>query len=302
MTATMTMNSATIRDLMPDVGGVPEVVMPACESRPILKGQTAIVTGASSGIGRGIAAALCAAGANVVVSYIGPDAQAQEVVHEATHCGCSHRGRAISVKADVSDEAQVSAMFSRAVDEFGTVDILINNAGLQQDAPIESMTLAQWRKVIDVNLTGQFLCAREAIREFKRRGVNPDVSCAAGKIVCVSSVHEVIPWAGHANYAASKGGVMLLMKSIAQEVAPWRIRVNSICPGAIRTPINRPAWETPEAYTDLLKLIPYKRIGEPEDIARLAVWLSSDEADYITGASLFVDGGMTLYPGFEAGG
>ncbi len=293
-------SSTTIRDLMPDQ--LPDVVMPACEVRPILKGQTAIVTGASSGIGRGIANALCAAGANVVVNYIGPEAQAQEVVHEATHCGCDHRGGAIAVRADVSDEGQVRAMFARALDEFGAIDILINNAGMQQDAPIESMTLAQWRRVIDVNLTGQFLCAREAIREFKRRGVRPGVSCAAGKVVCVSSVHEVIPWAGHANYAASKGGVMLLMKSLAQEVAPWRIRVNSICPGAIRTPINRPAWETPAAYNELMRLIPYKRIGEPEDVSRLAVWLCSDEADYITGASLFVDGGMTLYPGFEAGG
>ena len=300
MTASTKMSSAIIRDLMPD--NLPEVVMPSCQARPILKGQTAIVTGASSGIGRGIAAALCAAGANVLINYVGPDEQADLVVNEATHCGCAHRGRALAMKADVSDENQVSSLFARAIEEFGTVDILVNNAGLQQDASLEQMTLAQWRRVIDVNLTGQFLCAREAVREFKRRGVKPDVSCAAGKIICVSSVHEVIPWAGHVNYAASKGGVMLMMKSIAQEVAPWRIRVNSICPGAIRTPINRTAWETPEAYNDLLKLIPYKRIGEPDDIARLAVWLASDEADYITGASLFVDGGMTLYPGFEAGG
>ncbi|MBS0198409.1 MAG: SDR family oxidoreductase [Planctomycetes bacterium] len=281
---------------------LPDIVMPACEARPILKGQTAIVTGASSGIGRGIAAAMCAAGANVVVNFVGDESKALEAVHEATHCGCSHRGKAIAVRADVADENQVDAMFARTIEEFGAVDILVNNAGLQQDAPIEQMSLAQWRRVIDVNLTGQFLCARAAVREFKRRGVRPGVSCAAGKIVCISSVHEVIPWAGHVNYAASKGGVMLMMKSIAQEVAPWRIRVNSVCPGAIRTPINRAAWETREAYNDLMRLIPYKRIGEPQDIARLAVWLCSDEADYITGASLFVDGGMTLYPGFEAGG
>jgi len=160
----------------------------------------------------------------------------------------------------------------------------------------------QWNTVINVNLTGQFLCAREAVREFKRRGVVKTVSCAAGKIICMSSVHEIIPWAGHVNYAASKGGVMLMMKSIAQEVAPFRIRVNSIAPGAIRTPINREAWETPEAYDELMKLVPYKRIGEPEDIARAAVWLASDYADYINGISLFVDGGMTLYPGFATGG
>ncbi len=294
------MNSTMIRDLTSDQ--LPQVVMPACEVRPVLRGQTAIITGASSGIGKGIAIALCAAGANVVINYIGPDSDANAVVEGATHCGCATRGEAVAFKADVSDESQVHALFANTVDRFGTVDILVNNAGLQQDARIEDMTLAQWRRVIDVNLTGQFLCAREAVREFKRRGVRPQVSCAAGKIICLSSVHEVIPWAGHVNYAASKGGVMLMMKSIAQEVAPWRIRVNSICPGAIRTPINRTAWETPDAYNDLMKLIPYKRIGEPEDIARLAVWLSSDEADYITGASLFVDGGMTLYPGFETGG
>jgi glucose 1-dehydrogenase len=300
MTTVARMTSTVIRDLMP--ADLPEVVMPSCEARPVLRGQTAIVTGASSGIGRAIAAGLCAAGANVVINYVGPDEQARDAVREAAHCGCAHRGQAVAVKADVSDEAQVRAMFDRAIDQFGAIDILVNNAGLQQDAPLEQMTLAQWRRVIDVNLTGQFLCAREAVRHFKSRGVRPGVSCCAGKIVCISSVHEVIPWAGHVNYAASKGGVMLMMKSIAQEVAPWRIRVNSICPGAIRTPINRPAWETPEAYNDLLRLIPYKRIGEPEDVARLAVWVCSDEADYITGASLLVDGGMTLYPGFEAGG
>lgn len=294
------MTSTLIRDLTPDQ--LPGVVMPECEARPVLRGQKALVTGASSGIGRGIATALCAAGAAVMINYVGEEAAARTVVDEATHCGCTNRGRAIAHRADVSDESQVTEMFRRIRDEFGTIDILVNNAGLQQDAPIEEMTLAQWNKVISVNLTGQFLCAREAIREFKRRGVRKDVSCAAGKIVCISSVHEVIPWAGHVNYAASKGGVFQLMKSIAQEVAPWRIRVNSICPGAIRTPINMPAWATPQAYAELLKLIPYKRIGEVEDIARLAVWLASDEADYITGASLFVDGGMTLYPGFEAGG
>lgn len=294
------MSSARIRDI--GAMDLPKVEMPKCEDRPVLKGQTAIVTGASSGIGRGIAVALCAAGANVVINYIGPEAQGEEAVDAATHCGCTNRGEAVAIRADVSDEGQVQAMFAQTVKRFGTFDIVVNNAGLQQDAPIESMTLAQWRKVIDVNLTGQFLCSREAVREFKRRGVNKAVSCAAGKILCISSVHEVIPWAGHVNYAASKGGVMLMMKSIAQEVAPWRIRVNSICPGAIRTPINREAWETVEAYQDLMRLIPYKRIGEPEDIARLAVWLASDEADYITGASLFVDGGMTLYPGFETGG
>lgn len=300
MIRTSTMSSTMIRDLMPEQ--LPGVVMPECETRPVLAGQKVLVTGASSGIGRAIAVAMARAGADVVINYIGNEAAAHEAIAEIRGCGCSHAGNAIAVRADVSDEDQVSRMYEQMYDAFGTIDILVNNAGLQQDAPIEEMTLAQWRKVLDVNLTGQFLCARSAIREFKRRGVRQGVSCAAGKIICVSSVHEVIPWAGHVNYAASKGGVMLMMKSLAQEVAPWRIRVNSICPGAIRTPINRPAWDTPEAYNELMRLIPYKRIGEPDDVARLAVWLASDEADYITGTSVFIDGGMTLYPGFEAGG
>ncbi len=294
------MSSKLIRSLMPEQ--LPPAEMPSCEVRPVLKGQKALVTGASSGIGMGIATALCAAGADVMINFIGDEAAAKRVAEQATHCGCTHRGKAIVHRADVSDEAHVREMFTRMRDEFGTIDILVNNAGLQQDARLEDMTLAQWNKVVGVNLTGQFLCAREAVREFKRRGVRKEVSCAAGKIICVSSVHEVIPWAGHVNYAASKGGVMLMMKSIAQEVAPWRIRVNSICPGAVRTPINTSAWETPEAYNELMKLIPYKRIGEVDDIARAAVWLASDEADYVTGASIFIDGGMTLYPGFEAGG
>ena len=293
-------SSKRVSETMPPQ--LPPVVMPRCDARKILKGQKALVTGANSGIGKAVAIALCQAGADVVINYRSGDEQAQTVIDEATHCGCTTNGRAIAIKADVSKEDEVHAMFERMFAEFGTIDILVPNAGLQQDAPIENMTLAQWNTVLGVNLTGQFLCCREAIREFKRRGVRPDVSCAAGKIVCMSSVHEVIPWAGHVNYAASKGGVMLIMKSIAQEVAPYRIRVNSIGPGAIRTPINRDAWATPDAYRELLKLIPYKRIGEPEDIARAAVWLASDEADYVTGTTLFIDGGMTLYPGFEAGG
>ena len=193
-------------------------------------------------------------------------------------------------------------MFAEMLKNFGTIDILVNNAGLQQDSAFQDMTLAQWQKVISVNLTGQFLCARSAVREFLRRGVAPEVSRAAGKIICMSSVHEVIPWGGHVNYAASKGGVMQLMKSMAQELAPKKIRVNSVAPGAIKTPINREAWETPEALKSLLMLIPDQRVGEPEDIARTVVWLASDQSDYITGATLFVDGGMTLYPGFATGG
>jgi glucose 1-dehydrogenase len=288
--------------MMPGEDHTPAAVMPHCDVRKILRGQKALVTGANSGIGRAVAIALCRAGADVVINYRSGDDQALAAAEEATHCGCNTNGKVIIHQADVSDEEQVATMFRRMYDELGTIDILVANAGLQQDAPIEDMTLRQWYTVLNVNLTGQFLCAREAVREFKRRGVRPDVSCCAGKIIHMSSVHEVIPWAGHANYAASKGGVMLLMKTLAQELAPYRIRVNSIGPGAVRTPINRAAWETPEAYHDLLKLIPYKRIGEPDDIARAAVWLASDEADYITGHTLMIDGGMSLYPAFRGNG
>lgn len=262
-----------------------------------LAGQKALVTGAGSGIGRAIAVALGAAGADVVVNYVTREEDAAEVVAQIQAGG----SRAIAVHADVSQESAVVAMFARAVEVFGTLDILVNNAGLQRDAPLTELSVADWDLVIDVNLKGQFLCAREAVRTFRRQGIRPQVSRAAGKIICISSVHDVIPWAGHVNYAASKGGVAMLMKSIAQEVAPLGIRVNSVSPGAIRTPINREAWSTPEAYAALMTLIPSRRIGEPDDVARAAVWLASDDADYVTGATLYVDGGMTLYPGFEDG-
>jgi len=277
---------------------LPKPFMPKCPTLKSLVGQKALVTGASSGIGRAVALALGDAGADVVVNYVSGEKMAHEVVDQLIGYGVD----AYAHQADVSNESQVQAMFARMKDTFGTIDILVNNAGLQQDAAFEDLTLAQWNKVIGVNLTGQFLCSREAIREFKRRGVVPEVSCAAGKIICISSVHEVIPWAGHVNYAASKGGVMLMMKSLAQEVAPHRIRVNSVSPGAIRTPINMKAWDTPEAYNDLMQLIPYKRIGDPDEIGRATAWIASDYADYITGTSLMVDGGMTLYPGFDTGG
>jgi glucose 1-dehydrogenase len=263
-----------------------------------LTGQKALVTGASSGIGEGVARALGAAGASVALNYVAKPDAALRIVDELRSDGIE----AIAVRADVSREDEVRAMFEQMLDAWGRIDILVNNAGLQWDAPFAEMTLEQWERVIGVNLTGMFLCAREAVRDMVRRGVNPNVSRAAGKIICISSVHEVIPWAGHVNYAASKGGVRCLMQSLAQEVAPYRIRVNSIAPGAIQTPINRAAWDTPEALAKLLTLIPYGRIGLPEDIGRAAVWLASDEADYVHGQTIFVDGGMTLYPEFARGG
>jgi glucose 1-dehydrogenase len=263
-----------------------------------LAGQRALVTGASSGIGEAIAQGLAAAGARLLVNYVHDKEEADRVVEAIRGAG----GSAIAVHADISSESEVQSMFGAIHEAYGGIDILVNNAGLQQDAALVDMTLHAWNKVISVNLTGHFLCAREAARAFVRQGAIEGLSSAAGKIIFVSSVHDIIPWAGHANYAASKGGIMMLMKTLAQELAASRIRVNAISPGAIRTPINRTAWETPDALAKLLKLIPYGRIGEPEDIGRAAVWLASDASDYMTGATLYIDGGMTLYPGFESGG
>ena len=281
------MSMATMQQAVTGVGG----------TQP-LAGQTALVTGAASGIGAGVARALAAAGAAVVVNYVAGVEQAEAVVGEIREAG----GTAMAVRADVSREDEVEAMFRTTLEAWDGLDILVSNAGIQKDAAITEMTLAQWNAVIGVNLTGTFLCAREAARTMIRRGIRPGVSRAAGKILCISSVHEVIPWAGHVNYAASKGGMKLFMQSLAQELAPHRIRVNSVAPGAIQTPINRAAWETPAALESLLALIPYGRIGQPQDIGNAVVWLASDAADYVHGQTIFVDGGMTLYPEFARGG
>jgi len=267
-------------------------------SNPKLKGQSALVTGANSGIGLAVAVALGNDGANVVVNYVTHPETADDVVKQIEKNG----GNAIAIKADVSNESEVQSMFQQMYDKYGTIDILINNAGIQKDSPIENMSLADWQLVLNVNLTGQFLCAREAVREFLKRGVVKERSVAAGKIICMSSVHQVIPWAGHVNYATSKGGIHMMMQSMSQELAPKKIRINSIGPGAIQTPINKQAWQTKEALDSLLTLIPYGRIGQPEDIGKVAVWLASDESDYVNGTTLFVDGGMLLYPGFSTNG
>ena len=263
-----------------------------------LKGQRALVTGGSSGIGAAVCRALAAAGARVVVNYLFDREAAERLVNEIAADG----GEAMAIQADVSKEEDVKRIFGEMIDAWGSIEILVANAGIQRDAPFHEMTLDQWNMVMAVNLTGQFLCAREAVREFTRRGVIPEVSRAAGKIISMSSVHDIIPWAGHVNYAASKGGLLMFIKSLAQEVAHQRIRVNAISPGAIRTEINRTAWETPEAEAELLQLIPYERVGDPMDIGQASVWLASDASDYVTGTTLYVDGGMTLYPGFREGG
>lgn len=265
-----------------------------------LQGQIAIITGGSSGIGMGVCKALASEGATVVVNHSSAKSadRAKEVLQEIEAAG----GQGMIYQCDVSKEEEVVKIFADVIQQYGTIDILVNNAGIQQDASLVDMTLDQWNKVIGVNLTGQFLCAREAIKEFLKRGIQPERSVAAGKIICMSSVHEVIPWAGHANYAASKGGISLFMKTIAQEYAPKKIRINSIAPGAIKTEINKEAWSTPEAENKLLQLIPYGRVGVVEDIGKAAVWLASDDSDYVTGATMFIDGGMTLYPGFADNG
>ncbi|MEA9976424.1 glucose 1-dehydrogenase [Pseudomonas sp. 10B1] len=262
-----------------------------------LKQQVALVTGASSGLGAGAARALAAAGAAVVINYNSHAEPAEQLVNEIRAAG----GQAIAVGADVSKEDQVEHLFAEAINAFGFIDILVANSGLQKDSPIADMSLADWNTVIEVNLTGQFLCARAALRQFAKQGDRPGVSRAAGKIIHMSSVHQLIPWAGHANYAASKGGVDMLMRSIAQEVGQQHIRVNSIAPGAIRTAINEAATHG-AAAEKLLKLIPYGRIGDAEDVANAVVWLASDASDYVHGTTLFIDGGMSLYPEFRDNG
>jgi glucose 1-dehydrogenase len=264
----------------------------------LLSGQTAVITGSSSGIGAGIARAMAGAGANVIINYASSKDGAEKVLSTIREAG----GAGIVVQADVSRRDQVETLFRQAIDTFGTVDILVNNAGIQMDSSFETMSLDDWNRVLAINLTGGFLCAQAAVREFLHRGVVADRSRSAGKIIFISSVHEDIPWAGHVNYAASKGGIRMLMKSMALELASRNIRVNSIAPGAIKTPINRAAWETPEARQNLLRLIPCDRIGETEDIGRAAVWLASDESAYTQGTTMFIDGGMMLYPGFAHGG
>jgi len=282
-----------------DSNYTPPNEMPPAPIHRVLVGQKALITGASKGLGQAMAIGFAKAGADVLINYNGDKQGAEETAHAVEQVG----QKAIIFKADASKEDEVQAMFASAIKNFGRLDISVPNAALQLNAPVDEMTFDQWKRVIDVNLTGLFLAARESIRIFKRQGIDRKISYACGKLIFISSVHDIIPWEGHSNYAAAKGGLMLFMKSIAQEVSHLRIRVNSIAPGAIRTPMNVEKLTTPELFDKLLlKLIPYKRIGEPEDVARLAVWLASDESDYLQGTTVYVDGGMLLYPGFIGAG
>jgi glucose 1-dehydrogenase len=266
------------------------------------KDKVVMVTGSSSGIGKACAIHFASQGAHVVVNYASNAEEGQAVLNEILSKG----GSGILVKADVSREDEVLAMFRETINKFGRLDVLVSNAGLQKDAPFLEMTLQEWQKVIDVNLTGMFLCCRAAARQFveqEKNATEPNHSeLSIGKIVMMSSVHDIIPWAGHVNYAASKGGIMMFMKSISQELAPHKIRVNSVSPGAIKTPINKEVWSDPEKYDGLMNLIPYKRIGTPQDVAKAVAWLASDDSDYVNGETLYIDGGMTLYPEFSDNG
>ncbi|MEJ2884278.1 glucose 1-dehydrogenase [Pedobacter sp. GR22-6] len=259
------------------------------------KNQTVVVTGASSGIGQGIAIAFGKSGANVVVNYHSDEAGAQHTMDIINQSG----GKGFIHQADVSQEDEVTELFRETIARYGSFDVLINNAGIQMDNTFSRMTLEEWKGVIDTNLSGQFLCAREAIRHFEKR---QHVKGCKGNIIFISSVHDLIPWAGHVNYAASKGGILMLMKSLALEVAPQKIRVNAISPGAIATDINEDVWSDEEKKKALLKLIPYQRIGNVDDIGQVATWLASADSDYVVGTTIYVDGGMTLYPGFVDNG
>src|SRR5262249_33131074 len=222
------------------------------DAKPLSQ-QNALITGASSGIGEAIAKAMAAAGACVIVNYVTDPLAANKVVDEIKASG----GRAFAIQADVSQPEEVASLFQKTLQTINRLDILVNNAGIQRDSPLLTMTLEQWQAVIGVNLTGYFLCAQQAARIFVKQGINPNISKAAGKIICISSVHEIIPWSGHCNYAASKGGVLQLMRTLAQELSDHKIRVNSIAPGAIKTHINQKAWADPAAEQQLLQLIPY---------------------------------------------
>jgi glucose 1-dehydrogenase len=285
--------------MAPENNYTPPNDMPPAPIHRVLVGQKALVTGASKGLGQSMAIGLAQAGADVLVNYNSDEEGARWTAREIEKLG----RKAVIFKADVADESEVQAMFRKMIDEFGHLDICIPNSALQLNAPVDQMTWAQWQRVINVNLGGVFLCCRESVRLFKKQGIDRSISYACGKLILISSVHDIIPWEGHANYAAAKGGLILFMKSLAQEVAHLKIRVNGISPGAIRTPMNVEKVTSPEVFNSvLLKLIPSKRIGEPEDVSRVAVWLASDESDYIQGTTIYIDGGMTLYPGFIGAG
>lgn len=255
-----------------------------------LKGKVAIVTGAASGLGKAIAIRFGAEGMKVVVNYLSKEDEATKVVEEIKRSG----GEAIAVQADVSKEADVERLITAAHENFGTLNVMMNNAGIQKEIPSHQMTLEDWNNVISVNLSGTFLGSTKAINYMLEHQIK-------GSIINMSSVHEVVPWPHFVHYASSKGGMKMLTQTLALEYAPYGIRVNNIGPGAINTPINAEKFSDPKTKKDVLSMIPMKEIGDPAQIASIAAFLASDEASYVTGITLFADGGMKLYPAFQAG-
>ncbi|MEO6761743.1 MAG: glucose 1-dehydrogenase [Candidatus Saccharimonadales bacterium] len=256
-----------------------------------LDGKRALVTGGNSGIGEAIARQLSLAGARVAINYVSHPEMADKIVNDIQSSG----GEAIAIDADISNTASVEAMFQKMDETWGGIDILINNAGVDgAESHGWDMAVEEFQKVIHINLLGNFYCARQALKRM--------VTQKSGVVLSTSSVHEVIAWTGHSAYTASKAGIGMLTKTLAQEAAPFGVRVLSLAPGAVKTPINENVWGNQAGLKDLLEKIPLGRIGQPEEIARMAVVLVSDVASYVTGRTIFVDGGMTDYPDFAHGG
>lgn len=255
-----------------------------------LKNKVAVVTGGSKGIGQAIAARFGQEHMSVVINYRSDKTGADEAVKMIEANG----GQAIAVQADISEEAGATTLLNAALNNFGGLDVWVNNAGMENRVATNEMPLADWQRVLNINLTGVFLGSRAALDYFVKNDKQ-------GNIINMSSVHEQIPWPGFAHYAASKGGVKLFNETIAMEYANCGVRVNAIGPGAINTPINAEKFADKTQLNDTLEMVPMKRIGDPEDVAAAAAWLASDQSSYVTGVTLFVDGGMTLYPSFQNG-
>lgn len=255
-----------------------------------LEGKVIVITGASTGLGKAMALRFGEEKAKVIVNFRSDENEANAVVEGVKKAG----GDAIAVKGDVTVEEDVINLVQTAVNKFGTLDVMINNAGIENPVASHEMPLSDWNRVINTNLTGAFLGSREAIKYF----VENDIK---GSVINMSSVHEMIPWPLFVHYAASKGGIKLMTQTLALEYAPKGIRINNIGPGAINTPINAEKFADPVKRADVESMVPMGYIGKPEEIAAVAAWLASSQASYVTGITLFADGGMTLYPEFQAG-
>lgn len=257
---------------------------------PDLEGKVVIITGAATGLGKAMALRFGKEKAKIVINYRNPDRNVNDMIKEIEQSG----GQAIAVQGDVTVEEDMKNLIREATEQFGTLDVMINNAGVENEVPSHELTLNDWNHVINTNLTGAFLGCREAISYMLKHNIQ-------GSILNMSSVHEIIPWPHFVHYAASKGGMKLMTETLALEYAPKRIRVNNIGPGAINTPINAEKFEDPILRQGVIDMIPMGYIGEPEEIAAVAAWLASSEASYVTGITLYADGGMTKYPSFQGG-